>query len=244
MKASLILGEALQEMDKLIAAGVKVDAVITDPPYGTTDCKWDEVIPFEAMWERLDKLTKPNAAIVLFGAEPFSSKMRLSNIENYKYDWIWHKVNTATGFLNAKKQPLRNNELVSVFYQQQCTYNPQMRTGFKAYSTKRYAASASSIYGGVKKDSTTVSNGERHPTTVLEFKRDGDRQHPTQKPISLMSYLIKTYTNEGETVLDFTMGSGSTGEAAIKNHRKFIGIEMDEKYYKIAKKRCEGDLFS
>ncbi len=235
MKASLILGEALQEMDKLIAAGVKVDAVITDPPYQLTNCRWDSAIPFEAMWERLDKLTKPNAAIVLFGIEPFSSKMRLSNIKNYKYDWIWHKVNTITGFLNSKKQPLRCSELISVFYKKQCTYNPQMRTGFKPYTAKAASKSASALYRA-QSPFKTVSNGERFPITVLNFKKDAEKLHPTQKPIALMEYLVKTYTNEGETVLDFTMGSGSTGEAAIKNHRKFIGIEMDEKYYKIAKK--------
>ena len=234
---NLIKGECLEAM-KQIPTG-SIDAIITDPPYGTTACKWDSVIDFELMWEQLNRIIKPNGAIVLFGSEPFSSALRMSNIKNYKYDWIWVKEQ-GTGFLNSKRQPLRNNEQISVFYKKQPTYNPQMRTGFKSYKTKK--GGLTDNYG---KDSTKVvvteSNGERYPLNTLNFTRDNNKKHPTQKPVELMEYLIKTYTNEGETVLDFTMGSGSTGVAAKNLNRSFIGIELDDKYFEIAENRINND---
>jgi DNA modification methylase len=214
-----------------------VDAIITDPPYGTTACKWDSVIDFGLMWEQLNRIIKPNGAIVLFGSEPFSSALRMSNIKNYKYDWVWVKEQ-GTGFLNSKQQPLRNNEQISVFYKKQPTYNPQMRTGFKPYKTKK-----GGLTDNYSKDYTEVvvteSNGERYPLNTLNFTRDNNKKHPTQKPVALMEYLIKTYTNENETVLDFTMGSGSTGVACVNTNRNFIGIEMDDKYFKIAEQRIK-----
>ena len=218
-------GDCLEVMDKLIADGVKVDAIITDPPYGTTACKWDTVIPFTDMWERLNKLIKPNGAIVLFGSEPFSSALRMSNIKNYKYDWIWVKENW-TWFLNAKKQPLKNNETVSIFYKEQCTYNPQMRTGYKPYKCKSWRQTEN--YGD-QVQVVTESNGERYPLNTIEFPRDKDKQHPTQKPVALMEYLIKTYTNENELVLDNTCGVGTSCLAAKNTNRNFIGMELDEK---------------
>jgi len=231
----LIKGDCLEQMDKLITEGLVFDAIITDPTYGTTACKWDSVIPFEAMWERLNKLIKPNGAIVLFGSEPFSSALRMSNIKNYKYDWVWVKEQ-GTGFLNSKKQPLKNNEQMCVFYKKQPTYNPQMRQGFKPYKTKK-----GGLTDNYRKDSVsevmTESNGERYPLNTLTFTRDKSKQHPTQKPVALMEYLIKTYTNEGELVLDFTMGSGTTGVACKNTNRKFVGIERDDKYFKIANDR-------
>ena len=232
----LIKGDCLEVM-KTIESG-SIDAIITDPPYGTTACKWDSVIDFELMWGQLNRIIKPNGAIVLFGSEPFSSALRMSNIKNYKYDWVWIKEQ-GTGFLNSKKQPLRNNEQISVFYKKQPTYNPQMRTGFKPYKTKK-----GGLTDNYAKDSaesvTTESNGERYPLNTLNFTRDNNKQHPTQKPIELMEYLIKTYTKENETVLDFTMGSGSTGVACKNTNRNFIGIEQDEKYFNIAKERING----
>ena len=233
MKPNLMLGDCLELM-KHIPDG-SVDMVLTDPPYGTTACKWDNVIPFEPMWAELKRVIKSNGAIVLFGSEPFSSCLRMSNIKNYKYDWVWVKEQ-GTGFLNSKKQPLRNNEQISVFYQKQPTYNRQMRMGFKSYETKK--GGLTDNYNKDSKDEIlTKSNGERYPLNTLYFTRDKDKQHPTQKPVALLEYLIKTYTQENETVLDFTFGSGSTGVAAKNTNRKFIGIEMDEGYFEIAKQR-------
>ena len=230
---NLMQGDCLERM-KEIPDG-SVDMVLTDPPYGTTACKWDSIIPFEPMWEQLKRVIKPNGAIVLFGSEPFSSALRMSNIKNYKYDWVWVKE-SGTGFLNSRKQPLRNNEQVLVFYKKQALYRPQMRKGFKPYKIKRDGRSNSDNYGD-QVSCTTVSNGDRYPLNTLTFPRDKSRQHPTQKPVALMEYLIKTYTNEGETVLDFTMGSGTTGVACVNTNRKFIGIELDEIYFSIAKER-------
>lgn len=229
----LIKGECLEQM-KLIPSG-SIDAIITDPPYGTTACKWDSVIDFELMWEQLNRVIKPNGAIVLFGSEPFSSALRMSSIKDYRYDWVWVKE-SGTGFLNSKRQPLRNNEQISVFYKKQCLYNPQMRTGFKPYKIKK--GGLTDNYGKDSiKEVVTESDGVRFPLNTLNFKRDKSKQHPTQKPVALMEYLIKTYTNEGETILDFTMGSGSTGVAAKNLNRSFIGIELDDKYFEIAENR-------
>jgi len=230
----LIQGDCLEEM-KNIPDG-SIDAIITDPPYGTTACKWDSVIPFDRMWEQLHRVIKPNGAIVLFGSEPFSSALRMSNIKNYKYDWTWVKEQ-GTGFLNSKKQPLKNNETISVFYEKQPTYNPQMRLGFKPYTCKQGVHKTQNY--GKQTGAVTISNGERYPLNTIKFDRDKDKQHPTQKPVALMEYLIKTYTNEGETVLDFTMGSGTTGVACVNTGRDFIGIEQDEKYLKIAEERIK-----
>jgi len=235
----LIKGECLEVM-KTIESG-SVDAIITDPPYGTTACKWDNVIDFELMWEQLNRIIKPNGAIVLFGSEPFSSALRMSNIKNYKYDWIWEKTQ-ATGHLNAKKQPLRSNELISVFYNKQCIYNPQKTQGHKPMNTgvrKLSVQNKTEVYGKATKELPFGGNTDRYPRTNIVFKSDKQKnyKHPTQKPVALMEYLIKTYTNENETVLDFTMGSGSTGVAAKNTNRNFIGIEMDEKYFDIATER-------
>lgn len=236
-------GDCLEVMDKLIEEGVIFDAIITDPPFGTTACKWDSVIPFDKMWERINKLIKPTGAICLFGCEPFSSRLRMSNIKNYKYDWIWQKEQ-GTGTLNAKKMPLRNTENISVFYKKQCTYNPQMTKG-EPYKADRctFSKNIESIYGKQVDRVITVNNGTRYPLTIIKFNRPiKNRVHPTQKPVGLLEYLIKTYTNEGELVLDFTMGSGSTGVACLNTNRKFIGIELDENYFNIAKERIENNI--
>tara|TARA_R110002074_G_scaffold81696_2_gene182892 strand:+ start:3563 stop:4282 length:720 start_codon:yes stop_codon:yes gene_type:complete len=231
-------GDCLEEMDKLIAKGIIVDAIICDPPYGTTACKWDSVIDFNEMWLRLNKLIKPNGAIILFGSEPFSSALRMSNIKNYKYDLIWSKKST-TGFLNANRMPLRQHENINVFYKKQCTYNPQMREGkTRTKGGKKYANNG--VYGDFKEMPKETYN-LYHPTSIKTFSNANQKakQHPTQKPVELMEYLIKTYTNENETVLDFTCGSGSTILACKNLNRNGIGIELDENYFNIAKERID-----
>ena len=228
----LIQGDCLEEMKKIPDGSV--DMVLTDPPYGTTACKWDTVIPLEPMWEQLKRVIKPIGAIVLFGSEPFSSALRMSNIKNYKYDWVWKKHHTNQ--LNAKRQPLRENECISVFYNKQCVYKPQFSIG-KPYVVDRKNYKGSETLGK-QSNHKTVSKGERYPKSILEFK-EVMKLHPTQKPLALMEYLIKTYTNENETVLDFTMGSGTTGVACKNLNRNFIGIELDSTYFEIAKQRRE-----
>jgi len=234
----LYKGDCLEVMDRMIAEGVKVDAIITDPPYGTTACKWDSVIDFELMWEQLNKLIKDNGAIVLFGSEPFSSALRMSNIKNYKYDWIWQK-SRPSGSMLAKKQPLRNTEVISVFYKKQPCYNPQM-TETKRVVEKTRTVNKGEIVGEQKLTRKFDNKGLAYPRTIVSFGNSNNKSlHPTQKPVALMKYLIKTYTNEGGTVLDFTMGSGTTGVACKNTNRNFIGIEKDEKYFKIAEERIE-----
>jgi site-specific DNA-methyltransferase (adenine-specific) len=231
----LYQGDCLEVMDKLIADGIKVDAIIADPPYGTTACKWDSVIPFEPMWDKLKTLRKDNSAIVLFGSEPFSSALRMSNIKEFKYDWYWNKK-IPSGMSYARFQPMRQIEIISVFADGKTIYHPQMIKRDKPIKG-----------GGMSKGETTNNQNlialkktytEKNPSTLLEFdKVRRGSVHPTQKPTDLLEYLIKTYTNEGNTVLDFTMGSGSTGVACVNTNRNFIGIELDENYFKIAEQR-------
>jgi len=225
-------GDCLELM-KCIPDG-SIDLVLTDPPYGTTACMWDSVIPFEPMWRELKRIIKPNGAIVLHGSQPFTSALIMSNIKMFKYCWVWDK-GQGTGFLNSKKQPLRSVEDIVVYYQKQPTYNAEMRTGFKAYSQKQGQTKTQNY--GKQTEALTVSEGDRYPLNLIRFTRDKDRIHPTQKPVALAEYLIKTYTNESETVLDFTMGSGTTGVACKNLNRNFIGIELDETYFNIAKDR-------
>jgi len=235
----LRLGDCLEVM-KDIPSG-SIDAIITDPPYGTTSCKWDSVIPFEPMWELLNRIIKPNGAIVLFGSEPFSSALRMSNIKNYKYDWIWDKK-IPSGMSYARFQPMRRNEQISVFCDGKTIYNPQMVLRDKPIKG-----------GGMSKGETTNNQNlkalkktytHKNPTNILVFdKIRRGSLHPTQKPVDLLEYLIKTYTNENETVLDFTMGSGTTGVAAKNLNRNFIGIEQDQKYFNIAEQRIKETEF-
>ena len=234
----LIKGDCLEVM-KTIPDG-SVDAIITDPPYGTTACKWDSVIDFELMWEQLNRIIKPNGAIVLFGSEPFSSALRMSNIKNYKYDWIWEK-SKASNFVQVKNQPLKNFENVLVFTNngKKADYFPQMTDG-EAYKP-RAGKKETDVYNKIPNHTfRNGSNGKRYPKAIQYFKTaesEGKTHHSTQKPVALMEYLIKTYTNENETVLDFTMGSGSTGVACVNTNRNFIGIEQDDKYFDIATER-------
>lgn len=216
-----------------------IDAIICDLPYGTTACAWDSVIPFEPLWEQYKRICKPNAAIVLFGSEPFSTMVRMSNIKDYKYDWVWEKEQGVNQFL-CKFQPLRIVENVMVFYADTCTYNPQMTKG-AAYVNSREVGCE--CYGE-KKNVRTVNNGERYPVNLLRFPRETNalvRFHPTQKPVQLLQYLVLTYTNEGDTVLDNCMGSGTTAIACIKEKRHFIGFELNEEYYNKACKRIKDE---
>ena len=233
----LYKGDCLEEMNK-IPDGC-IDLVLTDPPYGTTAGKWDSVIPFEPMWAQLHRVAKKNAAIVLFGSEPFSSALRMSNIKQYKYDWVWDKI-TGRGHLVAKIRPMAQHENIIVFGQGKIQYNPQMILRDKPQRGKSMESSRTSIMGGkTTGKSEAIIRTHKYPKTIITQGVEGKYVHPTQKPVALLEYLIRTYTNEGETVLDFTMGSGSTGVACVNTNRNFIGIELDEGYYNIAEKRIE-----
>lgn len=219
-----------------------VDCIITDLPYGTTQCKWDTIIPFEPLWKQYNRVIKDNGAIVLFGTEPFTSKLICSNIKNFKYNWIWQK-DKATGHLNAKKQPMRTVETISVFYKKQCTYNPQLekkpKENIRPATTKRKNIDN---YGSMDKESIRgIPIDMSYPKDILKFRGcfgdKGKSNHPTEKPVELLEYLIRTYTNENEIILDNTMGSGSTGVACKNTNRKFIGMELEKKYYDIAVNR-------
>lgn len=219
-----------------------VDMVLTDPPYGTTQCKWDSVIPFEPMWDQLNRIIKSNGAIVLFGSEPFSSALRMSNIKNYKYDWVWEKEQ-GVNFQLCKKQPLKVHETISVFSYKSHNYYPQ---GLIPCDIKKSNKGKSGNIGHLyseRKRKEYKQEWTNYPTTIQKFNRERGL-HPTQKPVALLEYLIKTYTHEGEIVLDFTMGSGSTGVACLRTGRKFIGIEKDEKYFSIAEKRITEEFYS
>ena len=237
MTIQLFNGDCLEVMDKLIADGVKVDAIITDPPYGTTACKWDNVIPFDEMWKRLKLLRKENSPIVLFGSEPFSSYLRISNIKEYKYDWIWNKFKAGNIFL-ANYQPMKIHEIISVFGKGNITYNPIKEIRDKIKISKNYGTGAT-MGGNYEKEEKVYIYEDKNPVSIIEISNANQKGklHPTQKPVALMEYLIKTYTNQGDTVLDFCMGSGTTGVACKKLNRNFIGIELDKKYFDIAEKR-------
>ena len=229
----------MEVMDELIKEGILVDAIITDPPYGTTACKWDSIIPFDEMWERLNKLIKPNGAIVLFGSEPFSSNLRMSNIKNYKYDWVWNKKKAGNIFL-AKYQPMKIHENILVFSNGTANYYPIKIPRDKIKKSKNYGT-GESMGGDRHKEDKLYVYKDKNPVSIIEVSNANQKGkvHPTQKPVALLEYLIKTYTNEGDLVLDFTMGSGSTGIAALNTNRRFVGIELDEKYFNIAKERIE-----
>ena len=245
MSVQLYQGDCLELM-KDIPDG-SVDMVLADLPYGTTGCKWDTCIPFEPLWTQYKHIIKSNGVIALFGSEPFSSHLRMSNIGWFKYDWIWRK-NTCTGFQHAKNMPLKNYEIISVFSpggmghasllcDRRMTYNPQ---GIRTVNRE--------FHNGLKKFGGTVGKrpsqqndytqmAEGYPKAILDFANNEKDAHPTQKPVALLEYLIRTYTNVGETVLDNTMGSGSTGVAAVNTGRNFIGIELDPGYFDTAQRR-------
>jgi site-specific DNA-methyltransferase (adenine-specific) len=227
----LMQGDCLERM-KEIASG-SVDMILTDPPYGTTACKWDSIIPLEPMWEQLKRIIKPNGAIVMTASQPFTSILGASNIKDLRYSWVWEKT-AATGHLNAKRMPMKNAEDVLVFYSKQPTYNPQ---GIKTFNKITKRGNNGDCYG--KSGNENLQEFTNYPRTIQKFASEGKTVHSTQKPVALMEYLIKTYTNEGETVLDFTMGSGTTGVACVNTGRNFIGIELDQNYFDIAVKRIQ-----
>ena len=217
--------------------------ILPTADFGTTACKWDSIIPLEPMWKELKRITKNNAAIVLFGTEPFSSQLRLSNLDWFKYDWIWEKSKCGSAF-TSKYRPQSKHEIISVFGKGRVNYYPQMEEG-EPYKRTRKVNNGDKPNNhklGVTSESETVNTGYRYPSTVQFFQqrwRRQDQVHPTQKPVALMEYLIKTYSNEGDVVLDFTLGSGTTGVACGNTNRSFIGIELDENYFNIAKNRVE-----
>lgn len=244
-KSDLILGDCLERMKEI--PDKSVDLCLTDPPYGTTACKWDSAIPFKPMWEQLKRIVKDNGAICLFGSEPFSSALRMSNIKMFKYDWYWYK-NTQSGISLSKKQPMRSIELISVFGAKK--YYPQkMKSRDKTAGKRKESSETKDKYssehtGNMKFTAVHRKHGKTrntlvYPRNVLEYKVVTKKGilHSTQKPVALLEYLIRTYTLENETVLDFTMGSGSTGVAARNLKRNFIGIEKDKEYFEIAKDR-------
>lgn len=228
----LRLGDCLDLMPAIPDASI--DAVIADIPYGTTDCKWDTVIPFAPMWAQLKRITKKNAAIVLFGSQPFTSALVMSNPKMFRYEWIWEK-SLATGYLNANRAPMKAHENLSVFSENGHLFVPQ-KTRAKPYRATRGAV------GDIIRDKSvggylTLSDGFRFPRSVIPFNSEADTEHGTQKPVALMSYLIRTYTNEGDTVLDFTCGSGSTLVACVQTNRNGIGIEKDAGYFAVTQRR-------
>lgn len=228
----LMHGDCLEQMNNIPDGSI--DMILTDLPYGMTRNAWDTIIPFDAMWEQFYRVSKIDAAIVLHGMQPFTSKLIMSNQKDFKYCLVWDK-HLVTGFLNAKKQPMRQHEDIAVFYRKQCVYNPQMTKG--KMQVKNKDNSLSTNYGRYNKKS--YENDTYYPKTIIDkypklLKKDG---HPTQKPVGLLEYLIKTYTNEGDTVLDACMGSGSTGVACINTGRRFIGIEKDAVWFERSEKR-------
>ena len=211
-----------------------IDMIFCDLPYGVTaNNRWDNVIPYKPMWEQFERIIKPNGAILLFGQDKFTARTMLSNEKLHRYNIIWKKT-TPTGFLNAKRMPLRTHEDIMVFYKSLPTYNPQGLI-YNPKIQKRGGSSFGTNYG--KAEIQNYAEFENYPTDILQYKHDKDKLHPTQKPVPLLEYLIKTYTNKGEIVLDNCMGSGSTGVACVNTERKFIGIELDNTYFEIAKNR-------
>jgi site-specific DNA-methyltransferase (adenine-specific) len=229
----IIQGDCLEVMKEI--PDKSVDMILCDLPYQiTTRNTWDIIIPFVPLWEQYKRITKENAATVLTAAQPFTSLLTVSNLEMFKYEWVWEKQQ-GTGFLNAKKQPLRNHEQCLVFYAKQPNYNPQFTKG-KPYVCK---SGKGSLNYGEQVSVITENKGTRYPKTVQYFEYETKKQHPTQKPVALFEYLIKTYTNEGDLVLDNCIGSGTTAVAALNTNRHFIGIELDQNYCEIARKRAD-----
>ena len=212
-----------------------IDAIIADLPYGVTRAKWDSILDLDLLWKQYERIIKPNGAVILFGSQPFTTTLINSNIKDFKYTLVWDKK-MKVGMMNCKRMPLRQHEDIVVFYKKQPTYNPQMTKG-KMRNKKIAPTKDFEVYGQI----TPIDNfnDDYYPSSILEFSNANQKakSHPTQKPVPLLEYLIKTYTNEGETVLDNTMGSGTTGVACVNTNRNFIGMELDDKYFEIAKAR-------
>lgn len=237
---NLFHGDCLDILPTL--ADDSVDLVLVDLPYGTTACKWDSIIPLDKLWEQYNRICKEDGAMVFTAAQPFTTILAASNLENLRYEWIWEKPQ-GTNPMNAKVMPLKSHENILVFYRKKPIYNPQMwySTPYSGFTSE--TSKIGEVYGNAKSKHRDNPDGSRYPKTVLRFKQEKGL-HPTQKPVDLMEYLIKTYTNEGDTVLDNTMGSGTTGVACVNTGRNFVGIESDEKYYKIAEERVNNPLLT
>ena len=239
---TVICGDCLEVMKDLPDGCV--DLILADPPYGTTACKWDSIIPLEPMWKQLKRVIKPNGAIVMTGSQPFTTTLIASNMEMFRYEWIWNKK-MVTGIATCKKLPMKSHENILVFYKKQPTYNWQKRTVLKPFG--KIKAHESENYNGFV-FSEDQNSGVGYPNTIIETPRQnnltGGGQHPTQKPVALMQYLINTYTNEGELVLDFVAGSGTTGVAAQSLNRRFILIELEQKYVDIANERLKQEVMT
>ena len=233
----LFKGDCLEVMKEI--SDKSIDMILCDLPYGTTKCKWDIIIPFELLWKQYNRIIKDRGIVVLFGSEPFTSALRMSNIKNYRYDLKWEK-DQGSDFLNAKLKPLKNYEDIAIFYKKRPKYNPQMREGFKEWTKKNSGNNIIKHLNWAEEAKTRHSNGsKRYPLSILKFNRVRNGLHPCQKPVDLLEWLIKSYTDENDLVLDNCMGVGSVGEACIKTNRKFIEIEKDDKYFEIAKERIE-----
>ena len=240
---TLLNGDCLKEMENIESGSV--DLILADPPYGTIKCKWDTVIPFGPMWRQLKRIIKPTGAIVLMAGEPFTSRLICSNINEFKYRWVWEK-NKSTGFLNAKKQPLRCIEDICVFYKKQCTYNPQKTFGHKPVNSFKKNTSDGDTMGKTKIGISGGGQTDRYPKNIIKNIRvmnndgsHGKKTNATQKPVKLMEYLIRTYSNENDKVLDFAMGSATTAIACLNTKRSFIGIELDPQGFKDGSERVE-----
>ena len=240
MTVKLMIGDCLYRMREIEDGSV--DLILTDPPYGTTSCKWDSIIPLDLMWKQINRVIKKNGAIVMTASQPFTSILGYSNITELKYSWIWLK-SRSTGHLNAKKMPMKSFEDILVFYKKLPTYNPQgiiykptKVMNSKSHSLRNSQNTTSTVSGGII-HKEYLQEYTNYPRQHLSFSNDGKTVHPTQKPVALMEYLIKTYTNENETVLDFAMGSVTTGIGCKNLNRNFIGIEKDNEYFEIAKNR-------
>lgn len=241
----LINADCLEAMEYL--PDNSVDLILTDPPYGTTACKWDSIIPLEPMWKQLKRVIKPNGAIVMTASQPFTTTLIASNMKMFKYCWYWEKTKVS-GFMNAKARPLKNIEDIVVFSlaradgaggSSNMNYYPQGLTNINKISKN-----SAKIRAGMRskqRQTSYIQTETGYPTQIIQIESESKTVHPTQKPVALMEYLIKTYTNEGETVLDFTMGSGTTGVACMLSGRNFIGIEKDETYFNIAVERIKGE---
>ena len=236
----LMHGDCLERMEE-IASG-SVDLILADPPYGTTASEWDSIIPLDEMWPQLKRIIKPNGAIVMTAAQPFTSALISSNLPMFKYCWVWEK-NLKTGNLNARRMPMGGHEDVVVFYRKPPTYNPQKRKRTTEVPSGNKRNSKTSVYGRQRDDYLNRQSDEINPDTMIRgikcVHNSTGKVHPNQKPVELMEYLIKTYTDEGDTVLDFSMGSGTTGVAALNTCRRFIGIEKTLKYFRTSIRRIK-----
>lgn len=235
-KNNLYLGDCLDLMKGI--SDESIDMILSDLPYGISQCKWDSVIPLDSLWSQYTRIIKANGAIVLTGSEPFTSVLIMSNLKMFKYSWIWQKT-SATGFFDCKKRPLNDNETISVFYKKQPIYHPQMTKAEKIYKRGYVKNKKGSDCYGSERDYLQVDTGLRYPKRIIRFRNvsQKDHVHPTQKPVALFEYLIRTYTDEKDIVLDNCIGSGTTAIACMNTGRSYIGIEKDENYFNIAQER-------